>query len=404
MICFLPMSIKKFLVFSYGCLLLLTTSSCYSVFPLTNTVSYEQCDAATQNIHDILKTLVIIKGMRSQTKAVGNHFTCAFNFITESGVEEKAEMRKKIFPHPLIEYRSRQESLNLKSHPKGSQTKSIGVQRKYVTRKIRKYPIYLTKDLVGKFGTPKDFISKIQFTQKVNSQQKSNPHDIFIFKTYQPRSTQTHQQKSSYMTITKLHKDFYTFSKGDKRDVRLTAANLWTINERSTSQAKNYSLVNTDSEMNAIVVLQDKKVTNAICNKLISKLQKDEYVIGIEFHGCTTNDMCSLCSTNFSILQYLAMSPNEKASQASFLGALKHRLFQASKARTPFSITTVISSFVEYPDGGNPLWEPISEGGIKRGCVNQFRFEERSTNSTTSSQKDNGKKEIFLNLQPNVKK
>ena len=86
----------------------------------------------------------------------------------------------------------------------------------------------------------------------------------------------------------------------------------------------------TDSETKAIYVLQHKYVIDNIIDELckqINSLQGTPQITSIEFHGCTTRDMCPLCFTNMNIIQYLCNDPAPYDSkQFSFLKYLKHIL------------------------------------------------------------------------------
>ncbi|MDR1665617.1 MAG: hypothetical protein LBR62_01030 [Puniceicoccales bacterium] len=98
-------------------------------------------------------------------------------------------------------------------------------------------------------------------------------------------------------------------------------------------------------------------------------------ITAIVFHGCTTRDMCALCSTNMNIVQYLG----NKGAGESFLGYLRSSLIEEGMATADCSVSTVISSLVEFPGrryGGNNLWFPANMPHFKYGYVNQFRFEE----------------------------
>lgn len=86
----------------------------------------------------------------------------------------------------------------------------------------------------------------------------------------------------------------------------------------------------TDSEAGAIYVLQHKYVIDNIINELckqFSKLGKGIHIISIEFHGCTTRDMCPLCFSNMNIIQYLCNDTRPySTTKFSFLRYLKHIL------------------------------------------------------------------------------
>ena len=138
-----------------------------------------------------------------------------------------------------------------------------------------------------------------------------------------------------------------------------------------------YRCYNSDSELHALYVLQC--MVDDIALKIASIASKDEKITAIEFHGCTTRDMCPLCYTNMNCMQFLA----NKKQGVGFLGALLERLKMIGRADNSTNSATFISSLEEFPskkdgDGGNLLWvtedEPVF--AIEPGFVYQFRFTE----------------------------
>ena len=327
---FCTMSIEKRQIFLHFCLFLFITQFCFGVFPITNTLQRDDCKPSTLNIHTKLKDLI-------RVKRKANYFACAFNFI----IIQSELSKKKV--SPFVVHR------NIRSS-----TKTIDKQRRVTvpTYRVRQHLLYLTENLVKKAKINNNFIKKIGFV--------GNDQGVFIFKSEKKAGT----VKANYARIVKLQKAFYKFSQSEERSVKLLAGNLHTVNLRTASAPQNYSLVNTDSEAHAIVILQEREVIQSICKKVIDQLASNEYIVGIEFHGCTTRDMCTLCLTNFNILQYLALKSGSLSE--SFLGMLKQELIDAGKARSPFTVTTVISSLQEFPPikhGGNGLWYLIYRPG-----------------------------------------
>lgn len=132
-----------------------------------------------------------------------------------------------------------------------------------------------------------------------------------------------------------------------------------------------YRCYNSDSELHALYVLQC--MVDDIALKIANIVTEGEKIVKIEFHGCTTRDMCPLCYTNMNCMQFLA---NQKQG-VGFLGALLERLKMIGRADDSIKSATFISSLEEFPSSGNILWNiEESEPIIVPGFVYQFRFTE----------------------------
>ncbi len=123
----------------------------------------------------------------------------------------------------------------------------------------------------------------------------------------------------------------------------------------------------TDSEAKAIYILQHKYIIDNILNDVKSKLSEDETVSAIEFHGCTTRDMCGLCFTNLNIIQFLAN--NDSSPNFSFLKYMKRKL---STAKSVPSIKTFISSI--QPLTYNINFSSTEESDVTDEYLYQFRI------------------------------
>ena len=152
--------------------------------------------------------------------------------------------------------------------------------------------------------------------------------------------------------------------------------------ERESKNAL-YRCYNSDSELHALYVLG--KMCESIASKIKGSLAEDEKITAIEFHGCTTRDMCPLCYTNMNCMQFLA---NEKGS-VGLLGALLARLKCMGYADDSTSSATFISSLEEFPPEGNNLWniEEIAPV-IGPGFVYQFRFTKPETTAIKDSSEE----------------
>ena len=123
----------------------------------------------------------------------------------------------------------------------------------------------------------------------------------------------------------------------------------------------------TDSEAKAIYILQQKYVIDNIIKELKAKIPQNDYVTNIEFHGCTTNDMCGFCFTNMNIIQFLAN--NDTSTNFSFLKYLKEEL--KHEELIP-STKMFISSTKPFPFNTNFFEETIQN--TNEECLYQFRI------------------------------
>ncbi len=317
---------------------------CFGTFPLTNTITQDDnCLLSVRKIHEELKKPVKLLSSQNEDGIYKgtNYFACAFSFLTTRKVTLPAEQSSIRPGAPLVAYsQPRQRTVN------------------------RRLTIPLTEELVKNASLNPDFLQLIgQIKNK-----------MFVFRS-NPNSG---DYEETYKEIVDLQAAFYEFSKNEGLNVRLLAANFSIINQRIESAPQNYALVNTDSEAHAIAVFQNGDFMDGIYQEILSKLASNEYVTAIEFHGCTTRDMCALCYTNFNILQYLTLNPNSTATCESFLGYLKRILREKNVAIPSCPTTMIISSLQEFPTpdkGGNQLWPPASdEPGLKLNWLNQFRL------------------------------
>ena len=130
----------------------------------------------------------------------------------------------------------------------------------------------------------------------------------------------------------------------------------------------------TDSEAAAIYILQQKYVIDNIIEEIASSL---DAITSIEFHGCTTRDMCALCFTNMNIIQYL--SYKQQTFGFSFLGYLKQRI-QEKNSQAPCSTKIFISSFKE--SNGNLNFNSANLApNCDNSCVYQFRIDKPTSSS-----------------------
>ena len=176
-------------------------------------------------------------------------------------------------------------------------------------------------------GVKKQIIDECHL-KKITIQQK-NP---FVFVSHEPNI-------EVYNCLSNLHLQFYSSVNNDTAATKNQAMLLKAINERQIfkkdklGEEKN-AVINvmrsTDSEAGALYVLQHKYVIDNIIDELckqVNSLPGTPQITSIEFHGCTTRDMCPLCFTNMNIIQYLCNdTAHYDSNQFSFLKYLKHIL------------------------------------------------------------------------------
>lgn len=127
----------------------------------------------------------------------------------------------------------------------------------------------------------------------------------------------------------------------------LASAKAITDRSRSYSEVK-YANRITDSEIRALSVLGRAKVIANIVKEI--KKQNIQDITRIEFHGCTTRDMCGLCFIRMNMWQELS-NENHKDS---FICKLKQALeFQKITFQENLFLTTYISSLTSAKDEHN---------------------------------------------------
>ena len=195
-----------------------------------------------------------------------------------------------------------------------------------------------------------------------------------------------------------IHELFFYSTQQDNAAAKNQAMLLKTIDARSIDlEGKvKYDVSNamrsTDSEAGAIYILQQRYIIDNIINKVMSFLKKlatsnsdltklranpKLTVTSIEFHGCTTRDMCALCFTNMNIIQYL--SYKQQTFGFSFLGYLKQRI-QEKNSQAPCSTKIFISSFKE--SNGNLNFNSANLApNCDNSCVYQFRIDKPTSSS-----------------------
>ena len=240
---------------------------------------------------------------------------------------------------------------------------------------ITQIPISETQPLKSKLAT----LDKNEVLKVINDIKIYNQHTTNItFVSHSPK-----ERVNIKMTI--LHKLFLGSVKQDNAATKNQAMILKTIDERSVGPDGNvkYDILSamrsTDSEAGAIYILQQEYILDNIINRVMSLLTDSTIsnsdtkptVTSIEFHGCTTRDMCALCFTNMNIIQYL--SNKDEDFGFSFLRYLKYKVREKnSQALCPTKI--FISSF-KAGNGNLNFNSRNLAPNYNDDCVYQFRIE-----------------------------
>lgn len=179
------------------------------------------------------------------------------------------------------------------------------------------------------------------------------PEIIYLKSLYDGK---TEAPKEDTILIASLKKEYEDRMKG----------NPW---ENPITSSKAASAIRTtDSETRSIYEFNSKKYLQ---NNLITELPKDKKVVSIEFHGCTTFDMCPFCFANMNMVQFLANHNKD----VGFLGLLKSLLKKQESLVNPndTSTTIIISSCRNggYFHNEQYGWE---SDDIMTKKVNQFRI------------------------------
>jgi len=191
--------------------------------------------------------------------------------------------------------------------------------------------IPLFRDLVLMNHPRRKFVN----TDKLNVLAEPSEANI-IFKSHDGDTDVYGKIKSLYQCfIDKVRQNFAIENSATKNQAMLLIA----LKERAKDGGGMWrmdvlrAMRSTDSEASALYVLQHRYVIDNIINQLCSQIPAGAQLSSIEFHGCTTRDMCPLCFTNMNIIQYLCndASPYDPM-EFSFLRYLKHVLTQPISA------------------------------------------------------------------------
>ena len=320
-------------------------------FPIAQTIMCPPRNIDTYKLHEQMASHVVPSGPK-------NFFTCCFRFILSNG--------KKIIV-PL-------NSLRLVNCDTVKIYDSISEFLKSFTDYDEKNLNEYIRDV-----NPRD--------SKLNKIGVLDDHFTLVF-----RSGSEHLEEV-YSTFVDLHKQFKKNPKlktpGTKNQTMQLCAQDARIRDDNGYEIMRY----TDSEARAICVLQNScvidNIINCVCSKInkINKIKRKVQIKAIEFHGCTTRDMCPLCFTNMNIIQYLCNNPSDDPDDFSFLRYLRDTLttneyndyytgiIDKTKvyAQKDCTVTTFISSIKEEGDNLNFLTpKPWTE--VKPGFVHQFRL------------------------------
>ncbi len=169
---------------------------------------------------------------------------------------------------------------------------------------------------------------------------------------------------------------------GKENDIsKLFFASISLTLERSQSDSTWYRKYNNDSELHALYALE--KMGKEITNCFKSLLIENEQITSIEFHGCTTRDMCALCYTNMNAMQLMA----NKREKIGMLGTIIARLQEMRIAVKECESATFISSVKAFPETNLLMSNPVPTGTISSGFVYQFRFSEPQVGFKKDSEK-----------------
>ena len=245
------------------------------MFPVTRSLVWERVPEDVQGIHRYF--VQVIQSARGRVQDPGqNHFLCAFRFVFRP-------------PRPAI-------IINL-------------VENYVITNKPRINPAQIN---LRTLGASNDVEGR-----------------CLVFRSHVPDQT-------VYDSLAALHLNFLSKVGRDDAATKNQAMLLSALDERSVSRNGNVrpdvwsAMRSTDSEAGAIYVLQHKYVIDNIIDVLcevMHTLPVHLQVTSIEFHGCTTRDMCALCFTNMNIIQYLSNDAGPyNTMEFSFLRYLRHIL------------------------------------------------------------------------------
>jgi hypothetical protein len=228
--------------------------------------------------------------------------------------------------------------------------------------------------------------------------EKGAKKDIMVFKSGEYVAWEGDGKTQDYMAeLNRLQVGFYNYLEQDRENPQNAAINLlissyFSIIERfrlarreERRMALSSSIRIDDSEMIAISSLQNPEAVNRIIesfHEILAARKITRYQItSIEFHGCTTRDMCPFCFVHMNMVQWLANLSNDN----SFLGRLKNKLRKEGR-ESGIAVTTFISSTIETKKNLNfiPSSSSSSSTQLVSGMLYQFRLNPSLISLSTS--------------------
>lgn len=312
---------------------MVTISFCCSIanaeFPITRNLEPLQISDIPRQLDRILLISAPGHSLQERHSALargvahppsGNYFSCYFVFKLTSGVEVEI---------PLV------RDLVLRNHPR---RKFVNADKLAILSESSEANI-----IFKSHDGDTDVYNKIK-----------SLYEYFIDKVRQNSATENSATKNQAMLLIAL-KDRAKDGRGEWRMDVLRA------------------MRSTDSEAGALYVLQHKYVIDNIINQLCLQIPAGVQISSIEFHGCTTRDMCALCFTNMNIIQYLCNDASDyNTLQFSFLRYLKHRLSDLGRLAEDCSTKMFISS--TSVDNDNLNFQAPVVRDTKGNFLYQFRI------------------------------
>lgn len=328
-------------------------------FPLTKTLrSIEILPSSYKALHNFLAHRVVISQKKHKER---NAFSCAISFLTDKGktVILCIDTIVPIEIKPPLNFSERLEHRVMTEVAGLPETVSKGAENlKSKIRGPKKSPTVFAPCNISKHVFEEGcFLSANQLPLFVLQEEELNCTQSLL------TNVKVCTQESKNI-LQKLFFDYILTVISRSQPIQTTTG-------VKNGDLAHYCMYNSDSELHALYVLQH--IVDDIAVKIANIVTEGEKIVKIEFHGCTTRDMCPLCYTNMNCMQFLA---NQKQG-VGFLGALLERLNMMGYGDASINSATFISSLEKFPSSGNLLWDiDESVSAIEPGFVYQFRFTE----------------------------
>ena len=363
---------KHILKYTISCLCLVYCSVigfCADTFPISKTLK-EAPTGYIENLHKFLCKKVLSNGEIKELEK-RNHFACAFVVKTDKGSRHVCYVNE-IGTEPIMAEDNFFANLldNEVAFDKGLKTKvgRMKIGEKDFKSREKEENNLKENNLSQKPQLENTYVKieeqgKKRFYFKTNLDSLTFSNGTFISCNQVP--IYCLQEENS--NVDSLLKKTYEILRKDpsfQKNVHqiMFFDSMMLLQERSEPLYRKY---NSDSELHALYILGHEENIGKIAGHFKKLLKENEQITSIQFHGCTTKDMCVFCYTNMNAMQFLA----NKGQKDGLLGSVIDRCKIMGIATDTCQSATFISSIEEFPETGNLLMADTVQGGV---IIDQF--------------------------------